>query len=295
MDSFKTLALFVRIAEVHALGAAGREFGLSPASVSERLAALEAHYGARLINRTTRAISLTDEGRLLLVGAKNLLSDAADLEARIGQGVDQVSGPIRMTASFDLGRNRIAPLLDAFMKKYPGVELDLILTDGFSDLISEGIDVALRFGDLKDSSLHARKIGEHTRVVCASPKYLKRHGVPQHPADLAQHNCLLMRFGNSIDREWKFIDNRRRVTHVVRGNRITNDGEVVRRWCLAGHGIALKSNWDVDADLKAGRLVQVLGKFAPPPSSIQIIFPSNHAMPKRIRTLIDFLAAAFAE
>jgi len=229
----------------------------------------------------------------LLDGAKHLLSEASDLEARIRHGVDQITGPVRISASFDMGRNRIAPLLDAFMKQHPGVEIDLILTDGFIDLVSQGIDLAVRFGDLKDSSLHARRLGQNPRLVCASPKYLKRHGTPEHPRNLDQHNCVLMRFGAFVEREWTFTVKRKQSAFVVRGNRIANDGELVRRWCVAGHGIALKSKWDIEADLKARRLVQILADFTPPPASLQIVFPSNKTMPSRVRALIDFLAEEF--
>jgi DNA-binding transcriptional LysR family regulator len=284
------LALLVRIAERQGLAAAGRDFGFSPATVSERLVALERHYGARLINRTTRSISLTDEGRLLVEGARRLLAEADELEVRIRDGVEKLSGPIRISAPFDLGRNRIAPLLDSFLERHPDLQIDLRLTDGYVDLVGQGIDVAVRFGALKDSQLRARKIGENRRIVCASPEYVERHGAPQHPRDLEAHNCLLMRFGETIDGEWLFRSGTKDFTVIVKGNRTTNDGAQVRNWCVRGLGIALKSIWDVEQHLARGELVSLLSDYAPLPSSLQIVHLGGQGMPRRLRILIDHIA-----
>jgi DNA-binding transcriptional LysR family regulator len=283
------LALLVRISEKGGLAAAGRDFGLSPATVSERVVSLESHYGAKLINRTTRSISLTDEGRLLVEGAKRLLAEADELEARIRIGTEKLSGTIRVSAPFDLGRNRIAPLLDSFLGLHPDLQIDLRLTDGYIDLVSQGIDVAVRFGALKDSQLRARKIGENRRIVCASPAYVERHGTPQHPNELQSHNCVLMRFGEAIDNEWSFRSGTKDFTVMVKGNRIANDGAQIRNWCVQGLGIALKSIWDIEHHLKRGELVRLLTDFAPPPSSLQIVYAGGQAMPRRMRMLIDHL------
>jgi DNA-binding transcriptional LysR family regulator len=284
------LTLLVRIVEKNGLAAAGRDLGLSPATVSERLAALEAHYGAKLLNRTTRSMSLTDEGRTLVDGARRLLADAEDLEARIRHGVEKLSGLIRVSAPLDLGRNRIAPLLDAFMAEHPEVKLDLCLSDGYVDLVGLGIDVAIRFGNLKDSALYVRRLGSNRRVVCASPKYLEQHGTPATPDDLSRHNCILMRFGEIVDHEWAFVVDGKSVTQIVRGNRITNDGALLRDWCLAGHGIARKSIWDVERHLESGELTELLADHAPPPSALQVVHAGGRSLPRRVRILIDHLA-----
>jgi DNA-binding transcriptional LysR family regulator len=293
MNLLDSLNLFVRIVERGGLAAAGRDLGLSPAVVTERLAALEAHYGARLLNRTTRAVSLTDEGRLLLAGARQLVSDASDMQARIRLGVDRISGPIRLSAPIDLGRQLLVPALDAFMAEHPDVTLELVLSDGYLDLAAQGIDLALRLGNLKDSSMRAVRLGANRRVVCASPGYLAQRGTPQRPADLVHHNCLLMRFGAGVGREWAFVESGRRSVQVVSGNRIANDGSLVRYWCLQGHGIALKSEWDLREDLRQGHLVPLLESFEPPPSTLQLLYPGGAAMPRRVRALIDSLVAAF--
>jgi DNA-binding transcriptional LysR family regulator len=294
MNLLDNLDLFVRIVERGGLAAAGRDVGLSPAVVTERLAALETHYGARLLNRTTRAASLTDEGRLLLSGARQLVSNASDIEARIRLGVDRISGSIRLSAPIDLGRQRLVPALDAFMAEHPEVTLELVLSDGYVDLAAQGIDLALRLGDLKNSSMRAVRLGPNRRVVCASPAYLAQRGTPQRPAELHHHNCLLMRFGAGVDCEWAFVEGGRRSVQVVNGNRIANDGGLVRQWCLQGHGIALKSEWDVHDDLRAGRLLALLVPFESPPNTLQLLYLGGAAMPRRVRALIDALVAAFA-
>jgi DNA-binding transcriptional LysR family regulator len=295
MNVIDSLALFVRIVERGGLAVAGRDMGLSPAMVTERLAALEAHYGARLLNRTTRAISLTDEGRLLLDGARQLVSDASDIEARIKMGAQRISGAIRISAPIDLGRNLVAKVLDAFMQAHPAVSVELVLSDGYVDLAGQGIDLAVRLGDLKDSSLNAVRLGPNRRVVCASPAYLQRHAAPSLPRDLLGHNCLLMRFGAGVDREWTFHEAGKRVAVVVNGNRIANDGGLVRQWCLQGHGVALKSYWDVKDDMAAGRLQALLTAYENPASTVQILYQGGSAIPKRARALIDFFVHAFAE
>jgi DNA-binding transcriptional LysR family regulator len=287
------LDLLVRIAENNGLAAAGRELNLAPATVSERLVALEKHYGARLINRTTRSVSLTEEGRILVEGAKRLLAEARDLEALVRKGIETISGPIRISAPFDLGRNRIAQMLDEFIALHPEVQLDLRLSDGYVDIAAAGIDLALRYGNLSDSSLRARRLAGNNRIVCAAPSYLEKNGIPLYPSDLEMHNCLLMRFGDSIDRDWPFLINGKTVTITARGNRVTNDGQLAREWCVNGHGIAFKSTHDIEHDLSAGRLVAVLAGFAAPSSALQIVYPETRNMPRRVRALIDFLVDHF--
>jgi DNA-binding transcriptional LysR family regulator len=288
------LALFLRIVEKGGLAAAGRELGLSAASVSERLAALEKHYGAALLHRTTRAISLTDEGRLLVQGARRLLADADELETLIRLGVEKISGPIRLSAPVDLGRSTLVAILDAFVAEHPEVTIDLNLTDGYVDLVGQGQDLAIRYGELVDSTLCVKRLGNNRRVVCASPAYLSDKGRPQHPDDLARHECILMRFGPTIDRDWPFLIDGETRRVAVQGHRIANDGGLVRDWCRNGFGIARKSVWDVAADLKAGTLVEILGEFSAGSTGLQIVYPATQDQPKRVRLLIERIATAFS-
>ncbi|WAS56825.1 LysR family transcriptional regulator [Burkholderia ambifaria] len=288
------LALFLRIVEKGGLAAAGREVGLSPATVSERLAALESHYGAALLTRTTRAISLTDEGRTLVAGARRLLAEADELESRVRLGAQTLSGPVRLSAPADLGQARVVPVVDAFLAEHPGVTVDLHLGDGYVDLVGQGLDFAIRRGTLADSALRSRSLGRSRRGVCAAPAYLAAHGTPRHPDELAAHDCIVMRFGQELYAEWPFrIDDAlKRV--MVRGRRVANDGALVRAWCVAGHGIALKSLLDVEQDLASGALVEILRDFSPGEVDLQIVYPGGAAQPRRVRALIERLAQALA-
>ncbi|RTR38473.1 LysR family transcriptional regulator [Shewanella canadensis] len=294
MDRLEHLALFIRINEKGGIASAGRDFGLTAATASDRLAALEKHYGAKLLNRTTRAISLTEEGKVLLDKAKFIVSEADDLEAQIKYGVERLSGTIRISAPNDLGCKRIAPLLDIFMDTHPDVNLELSLGDGYDDLVGRGVDLAIRLGALRDSSLRVRKLGDNRRVICASPSYLERYGIPTHPDSLEHHNCLTMKLGEVLDREWVFKVNGRNKAYMVSGNRTANSGALVRDWCIDGRGLALKSIWDVTDDLHSGKLVEVLSEYAQDSQTgLQIVYPGGMNTPRRIRACIDFLVSAF--
>ena len=284
------IALFLKIVEKGGLAAAGREVGLSSTTVSERLAALETHFGVVLLNRTTRAISLTDEGRTLLEGAKMVLGEVEDLETRIRLGAQTLSGPIRISAPSDIGRTHVSAAINSFLAEHPAISIELVLSDGYVDFVGQGLDIALRFGSVTDSSLRVRSLGLHRRLVCAAPAYLAKHGVPKKPVDLKKHNCLVMRFGANLDNVWRFGANALQQIVTVRGDRIANDGALVHQWALAGLGVSLKSELDVRPDIRAGRLVELLADFAPPPAPLQILFPPSRAQPKRVRALADHLA-----
>ena len=291
MDRLGALALFLRIVEKRGVAAAGRDFGLSPATASDRLASLEAHYGATLLNRTTRSISLTGAGRLVFERARTLVAEAEDLEAQVRLGVDQLSGAIRLSAPHDLGEHCIVPLIDEFMDMHPQIAVEVILSDGYVDIVGQGLDLAIRFGALKDSGLMVRKLGDNRRIICAAPSYLEAYGMPRHPDDLLEHNCLVMAFGQNVDREWPFLIGGRVCDVAVSGNRIANSGAQVRRWCLAGRGIALKSIWDVRENIKSGELVELLKDFEPPSeSALQVLFPRAAYPIRRVRALMTFLA-----
>lgn len=288
------IRLFLKIAEKGSMVAAGREVGLSATTVSERLAALEAHYGVVLFNRTTRSLSLTDEGRTLIEGAKVVLAEVEDLDTRIRHGAEAISGPIRISAPVDLGRSIISELIARFTEKHPAVSVELTLSDGYVDIVGEGFDLALRFGTVTDSSLRARRLGEYRRVVCAAPRYLEARGIPRKPSDLAEHNCLVMRFGRNLDNLWHFGSGKTSQVVMVRGNKIVNDGSLVRQWALAGHGIILKSELDVTADLKTGKLIAILDDHASPANPLQMMYPPGRAQPRRVKALAEELSNAMA-
>lgn len=290
----ENITLFLTILEKGGLAAAGRELGLSPATVSERLAALERFYGATLLTRTTRCIRPTEAGCLLAEEGRRLIDDADELYRRIRYSNQQLAGIIRISAPVDIGTVRLVPLLDAFQQAHPDVCIDLNLTDGYVDLVNQGIDFAVRYGALADSTLHCRVLADSRRVVCASPDYLALHGAPTHPDELKNHDCIIMRFGKVMEHSWTFMVGESPHKVKVSGRRITNNGLLVRQWCLQGEGLCFKSVWDVQQDLKQGRLVQVLAHYPATASRLQIVYPNGGHQPQRIRALIDVIADDFA-
>ncbi len=289
------IALFRTIVEKGSLSGAARELGLSPTTVSERLAALEAHYGVVLLNRTTRSISLTEEGRTLIEGAKHVLGEIEDLETRIRQGAQTLSGLIRISAPSDLGRTIVTDEINLFLAQHRSISVELMLSDGYIDIVGQGFDIAVRFGAVTDSSLRIRSLGSKRRLVCAAPAYIEKHGTPRTPADLKDHNCLVMRFGINLDNVWRFGSDPVKHSVIVRGDRVANDSALVRQWALDGHGVMYRSELDVGADIKSGRLVELLADHAPPATPIQMLFPPSRAQPRRVRALADQLALRLQE
>lgn len=284
------IALFRTIVEKGSLSGAARELGLSPTTVSERLAALETHYSVVLLNRTTRSISLTEEGRTLIEGAKHVLGEIEDLETRIRQGAQTLSGLIRISAPSDLGRTIVTDEINRFLAQHPSISVELMLSDGYIDIVSQGFDIAVRFGAVTDSSLRIRSLGSKRRLVCAAPAYIEKNGAPRTPADLKDHNCLVMRFGINLDNVWRFGSDPVKQIVTVRGDRVANDSALVRQWALDGHGVMYRSELDVGSDIEAGRLVELLADHAPPTTPIQMLFPPSRAQPRRVRALADQLA-----
>ena len=277
------IALFLMIVEKGSLVAAGRESGLSSTTVSERLAALEAHYGVVLLNRTTRSISLTEEGRALVDGAKPLLEEVAGLDSRIRMGAHVLSGQIRLGAPQDLGRTIVSEAISSFQEKHPAISIDLMLSDGYVDIVGQGLDLAIRFGPAGDSSLRVRALPAKRRIVCAAPDYLDRCGVPENPEDLKRHTCLVMRFGQNIDNVWHFSNAAGKLSVRVGGGLVANDGALVRQWGLEGRGVMLKSEYDVRDDIKEGRLSELLAEYETVEAPLQILFPPGRTLPRRVR------------
>lgn len=284
------LRLFQRIVELGSLAAAARDIGLANTTVSERLVALEREMGTTLLNRSTRSISLTDAGRTLFEGLGPLLESADSLVGRVRHGAQRLSGPVRVSAPNDLGRQWAGSVIDRFQTQYPDVSVELHLSDGYVDIIGAGIDIALRYGNQPDRTLRARTLGTVQRIACASPAYLAEHGTPQSHEDLTNHRCLLMRFGQILDSQWHFDLAEDKRTIIVKGYRVSNDGHIVRHWCVEGHGIALKSSLDVRGDLAAGRLVPLFTEGQRSSYPLQMIFPPARAQPQRVKALADMLA-----
>lgn len=280
------LRLFVQIIDNGSLSAAARELGIGLPFASRRLRQLETLLGVRLLQRTTRRQSLTEEGRLLYQHAQQLLAELAAVERRLSQRSETISGHLRITAPVALGRRRIAPLLARFQARHPSLGVQLQLTDSVLDLVESGIDLAIRYGTLHDSSYISRPLAPNHRILCASPDYLRRRGMPRHPGELSRHDCL--QIGQQFQADWRF-EGDTPLTVRITATLASNDGEVVHGWALAGHGIARKSIWDVADDLEGGRLVRVLADYPVPAAPLHAIYPHGRHLAPRVRAFIDYL------
>lgn len=287
MDVFKQMTAFVAAAQRGSLSAAARGEGVTPAMIGRRLDALENRLGVRLMQRTTRQLTLTSEGQVFFEECQRLLTDLANAEAAVSLGGVRASGPVRLSAPAGFGLRHVAPLVAQFMQAHPEVTVNLDLSDRLVDLINENIDCAIRIGELTDSSLVSVRLGEMRRVVVASPAYLVAHGVPHRPEELAGHNCLAL----GPQRGWIFRDPASGEVHTrkVTGSFACNDGAVLHEWALAGRGLAWRSLWEVGRDLSEGRLTTVLDGWQAPPMGIYAVFAQRRYLPLRVRLFIELL------
>ncbi len=291
MSQFKQLAAFVGVAQRGSLSAAAQAEGVTPAIIGRRIDALEARLGVKLLVRTTRRITLTFEGQAFLEDCQRLLNDLANAVAAVSLGGVKASGHLRLSAPAGFGRRHVAPLVMRFLDANPEVTVMLDLSDRLVDLVNEGIDCAVRIGELSDSSLVSVKLGDMPRAVVASPDYLARHGTPRTLEDLAAHDCLSL----GQQRGWTFRVGGQNVSIKVSGRLECNDGAVLHEWALAGKGLAWRSLWEVGEDLRSGRLVSVLEDLAAPPMGIYAVFPQRRQLPLRVRLFVDALKAAYAD
>lgn len=288
MDTFKQISAFVDVATQGSLSAAAAREGVTPAIIGRRLDALEARLGVRLLIRTTRKLSLTFEGTAFLEDCSRILNDLANAEASVSLGGVKAAGHLKVSAPAGFGRRHVAPLVAEFLESNPEVTVNLDLSDRLVDLVNEGIDCAVRIGELSDSSLVSLKLGEMRRVVVAAPAYLARASTPRTLEELARHECLSL----GPQRGWTFSDPERpgeTVMIKVSGRLECNDGAVLHEWSLAGMGLSWRSMWEVGRDLAAGRLVPVLDELAAPPVGIYAVFPQRRHLPLRVRLFMDHL------
>lgn len=284
------LRLFLRAVATGNLSAAGREVGMSPAVASKRIANLERKLGVTLLHRTTRHVSTTAQGQIFEEHAARVLSEIEGALAAVGQENEEPAGRLRVTAPATLARRHIAPLIAEFLATYPRIELDVQLADSMLDLQQEGIDVALRVGVLQDSTLIARKIAESPRVLCASPDYVAKHGMPERPEDLQDHNCLYM----AQSAIWVLRDGDKDLRIRVSGNLNSNSGELLREGALIGLGIAIKSIWDVEDLFRDGRLVHILPDFpVVTDAAVWAVYQPRRFVPAKIRAFVDFFVDRF--
>ncbi len=284
-DNLFDMLVFVRVVAAGSLSGAARDLRLSLAVVSRRLARLEERLGVRLANRTTRTLTLTEEGARFHARCTRILAEIADAEMEAANGRETAAGVLRVTATFAFSARWLAPLMREFQALHPRLHVHLDTTDSVTKIVESGYDLAIRFGALVDSSLVARQLAPNVRVICAAPCYLERHGCPQRIEDLVKHDCIT--FGDLPMDHWTFSDGR---AVDVQGSFSTNNGELAHRWALEGAGLTLKSIWDVSADIEAGRLKIVLPDASLPAAPIHAVFPHSRLTAAKVRLCVEFLA-----
>lgn len=292
MDKLKAMQAVVTIADHGSLTAAAVALNSSLPSMVRTLAALESHLAVRLFNRTTRSISLTDEGRAYIEGCRTLLAAINDIEASVSSDAVEPSGLLTLTAPVQFGQMYVAPAVTRFVQRYNKVRINLVLLDRVVNLVEENIDAAIRIGTLEDSSLIAQPLGSVCRVVVATPEYLARHGVPQHPRELLQANCI--RFSGGMGPRWAFHENGKPFNLSVAGNLEFNQVAPTVEACLAGLGFGMFISYQVREHINQNRLQQVLEPFQLPPWPISIVYPSGRQLPARTRLFVKWIKSELA-
>ena len=288
------LRLFVLAAEMRNISAAGRLLGMGPAVSSAKLAKLETRLGAELLHRTTRKVSLSVEGEELLPFAREIIAQEDAALAALGKGTAQVSGTLRFAAPSSFAQLHIAPLLPRFLDLYPGITLDLRLSDVQFDLIEGSFDLALRNAPLEDSSLKGRKLADDTRVLCASPEYLQKNGVPETPSDLNDHRLIAFREPRARQLVSITGDAGEFDVKSARHGMVIDDGINQKRLTMAGAGISINAQWSVHEELADGRLIRVLPDYVEhADNALWLIYPKSNVLTPKVRVFIDFLIAAF--
>lgn len=293
MDRFLALTAFAKVVETGSFARAAQRLNTSVSSVSRHVSELEAHLNARLLNRTTRRLSLTESGRAFHERCVQLLADLEEAEESAGAATIRPRGTLRLTSSITFGARHLAPAIAAFITRYPEMRFDIELSDRAVDLVDEGFDVAVRIGPIGSQNLVGRKVGETRLVCCAAPSYLAQHGEPATPEDLAAHACLTYEY-SSLRNVWPFRDRAGRERNVrVVGPVHANNGRFLEALAVEGAGIACEPDFIVGPDVRAGKLTTILRDYAPPPASIYVAYPSRRHLSAKVRTFTDFLAERF--
>ncbi|WP_323751014.1 LysR family transcriptional regulator [Marinobacter sp.] len=287
--TFDDLTVVLKVAEFRNITAAATSLDMRPATASAAVKRVEQTLGLELFVRSTRHLRLSAAGEKYLPQCEQALALLDEARQNIRSGEEAVAGEIRLSVSSDLGRNRVVPWIDQLMTSHPGLSLRVQITDSNVDFFRDSVDMALRYGSPDDSNLYGFKICDIPRLLCATPSYLSEHGTPAHPHDLANHNGLFYQLQDIPYDLWTFKRGDEEFRVKMKGNRASNDGDLVRRWCAAGHGLAVKSCLDISDDLLAGRVVNVMPEYAPPVSELWLICPTRQSITPAVRLLRDAL------
>ncbi len=292
MDNLSGMAIFARVVEARSFSGAAKQMGLSKSAVSKQIGQLEDRLGARLLDRTTRRIALTEVGRVFYEHAARMLAEARAAEEAVTSLHEMPRGLLRINLPMSFGMAHIVPAIPDFLNRCPELKIDMAFSDRYVDLLDEGFDLAVRIARLTDSSLIAKRLAPNHYVVCASPEYLAKHGEPKRPDDLAAHSCLGYTY--SADPEhWKFIVDGKPVNVRVGGRLRANNGDALRVAAINHHGLIYSPSFMIGQDVAAGRLRVVLRDFTPDDSAIYAVYPSRRYLTPKVRTFIDFLVARF--
>lgn len=276
------------------LTAAARALGITPAAASATLKRLETQLGARLFERSTRAMRLTPPGQILLEYAQRAFELLAEGESQLDAERGALVGTVRVSAPSDLARTVLMPMFDEFLQLHPGVKLALNVGDRVLDVLRDEVDLAIRYGELSDSRLVARRLLLAHPVLSASPDYLSRHGTPRTPTDLLEHNCISFIRGGRTFNSWRFGQNGQWTTVKVSGDRVLDDASLAREWAVSGAGIILMTEIEQRRHLQSGNLVRLLAEWETDPYPLHALLPSGRFVPNRVRALVDFIAGRFA-
>jgi DNA-binding transcriptional LysR family regulator len=289
MDRLEAMQAFVAVADLQGFAPAARKLGLSPSGVTRLIAALENHLGARLLQRTTRSVTLTDIGARYLERARWILADVEEAEGSAQRERTRPSGRLVVSAPIGFGRLHVSPVMSAYLMRYPEVSGELRLSDRLINLVEDGVDLAIRIGHLADSSLVARHVGEMRRIVVASDDYLKRYREPNTPAAVASHETI--QFGaTTVEPEWRFVEDGREVRVACAPRFATNSADAAIQYAEQGGGLTRVLAYQAAEAIKAGRLRIVLAKFEQPPLPIHIVYPTSRLLSAKVRTFIDVVA-----
>lgn len=290
MRDLDELETFAKVVSTRSMSLAARSLGVTPAVVSKRIRRLENQLGVRLLQRTTRQIAITEAGQGFYDRIIDILASVEEAQAFVCGGATGIIGTLRIAAPTSFGRMHIAPHLAGFMLAHPQLSVEMILSDAMADIVAEGFDLAIRIFELKDSGLVARKLCNVTRVLCAAPGYIERHGTPHTIADLSSHKCLPAHNGEP----WRLEGPDGLLTYRAEGMLKTNSSEVIREAVLSGLGIALRSTWDVGEELANGRLVRILRNYQGSSNvSISAIYPSRQFLPAKVRAFVEYLQGIY--
>lgn len=295
MDKLKQIEAFIAVVEHGSMAAAALTQDVTPVMIGRRINALEARLGVKLLHRSTRRIAVTEQGAVFMEQCKKALSELDRAELLVAEGRHKATGHLIVSAPAAFGRKHVAPHAPDFLRANPDVRLSFNLTDRVVDLVREGYDLGIRIGGAIDPNFVAIRLASNKRVVCGTPAYFARHGVPRTLDDLSRHNCLAFNLQGGQQRGWYFQHNGRMVTVKVSGNLDCNDGELLHRWMGEGLGLGWRSTWEIQPELESGVLMTVLDDYALPDYDILAVYQQQRPVPAKIRFFIEHLKALYAQ